>query len=346
MPDIATLDRPEEAPALAPGRTERRRAARSAVVHRLLAATAGLGVVATVLAFVALSRPAPAHKTVRLPSAKAALAAFTSGLHQAQKAGTVSTAKTVHVAKAAHAAKVVKPAAVAGSIAVQIKSYAFSPTTLTIKTGTKVTWTNYDTAPHTVTVDSGPVKFNSPTLQKGDSFTYTFTAPGTYSYYCAVHPDMTAKVVVTGTTSTPTPTPTTPAPSTSTSGMPMPSPTGGSGTSEECAVSSALQTFLTHVNSAHLDESPGQQVQDILDLDSYIGNHLVLVQKMLAPATGGGITDALSTTLSSLLVHINTGHLGESPGQQAQDILNVNQYVATHLALVQKMASGWEALAC
>jgi len=337
MPDIATLERPEEAPAPTPGRTERRRAARSAAGRRLLAATAGLGVVATVLAFVALSRPAaaPAHKTVHLPSGKAAYAAFKIGLSKARTPAT----------------RTVQPAAVAGAIAVQIKSYAFTPATLTIKSGTKVTWTNYDTAPHTVTVDSGPVKFNSPTLQKGDSFTYTFTAPGTYSYYCAVHPDMMAKVVVTGATSTPvgtptstpTSTPTTPAPSASSSGG-MPMPSGGG--SEDCAVSSALQTFLTHVNSAHLDESPGQQVQDILNLDSYIGNHLVLVQKMLSPLTGGGLTSALSTTLSSLLIHINTGHLGESPGQQVQDILDVNQYVATHLALVQKMVSGWEALAC
>jgi plastocyanin len=342
MPDIATLDRPEEAPALAPGRTERRHAARSAAIRRLLTVTAGLGVVATVLAFVALSRPAAPHKTVRLPSAKAALAAFNTGLRTAQTAGTAGRRPS---------AKTVKPAAVAGSVAVQIKSYAYTPAALTIKAGTKVTWTNYDTAPHTVTVDSGPVKFNSPTLQKGDSFTYTFTAPGTYSYYCAVHPDMMAKVVVTGATSTsppsttPTTPPTTPAPTTSPSGG-MPMPTRTSGGSSDCAVSYALQTFLTHVNSAHLDESPGQQVQDILDLDSYIGNHLVLVQKMLAPATGGGLTNALSTTLSSLLIHINTGHLGESPGQQVQDILDVNQYVATHLALVQKMVSGWEAMAC
>ena len=341
MPDIATLERPEEAPAATPGRTERRRAARSAAGRRLLTATAGLGVVATVLAFVALSRPAaaPVHKTVHLPSGKAAYAAFKTGLSKARTPATKAARNTV------------KPAAVAGSIPVQIKSYAFTPATLTIKAGTKVTWTNYDTAPHTVTVDSGPVKFNSPTLQKGDSFTYTFTTPGTYSYYCAVHPDMMAKVVVTGSTPTPTPTPTptstgnptTPAPTmSSTGGMPMPS----GGGSEDCAVSSALQTFLTHVNSAHLDESPGQQVQDILDLDSYIGNHLVLVQKMLEPLTGGGITSALSTTLSSLLIHINTGHLGESPGQQVQDITDVNQYVATHLALVQKMVSGWESLAC
>src|SRR3954447_10851772 len=200
MPDTATLDRPEEAPALAPGRTERRRAARSAAARRLLAVTARLGVVATVLAFVALSRPAAAHKTVRLPSAKAAYAAFKTGLSHSTKAAAVA-----------------KPAATAGATAVQIKSYAYTPAALTIKVGTKVTWTNYDTAPHTVTVDSGPVKFNSPTLQKGDSFTYTFTTPGTYSYYCAVHPDMVATVTVTGSGPTGSPSPPAPSPTTSTS---------------------------------------------------------------------------------------------------------------------------------
>lgn len=338
MPDIATLDRPEEDTAPMPARTERRGAARQAMLRRLLAVTAGLGVAATVLAFVALSRPAPAEHSVRLPSAKAAYAAFTTGL---TKARTTTAAKAVTPAAAA----------TSGAIAVQIKSYAFSPATLTIKTGTKVTWTNYDTAPHTVTVDSGPVKFSSPNLQKGDSFTYTFTTPGTYSYYCAVHPDMVAKVVVTGaTTPTPTPTmsttPTAPAPSTSSSsGMPMPSG-GSTGGSEECEVSTALQAFLTHVNAGHLGESPGEQVQDILNVDQYVGTHLALVKNMLAPASGGGLSDALSTSLGSLLTHINSGHLGESPGQQVQDISDVNQYIATHLALVQKMLSGWEALAC
>src|SRR5207244_3148440 len=184
--------------------------------------------------------------------------------------------------------------------------------------------------------------FSSPSLQKGDTFTYTFSTPGTYSYYCAVHPDMTAKVIVTGasSTSTPTATPTTPS-ATPTGGMTMPS-----GTTTDCAISGALQTFLTHVNSAHLDESPGQQAQDILDVDSYVGNHLVLFQKMLAPATGGGLSSAVSTSLQALFTHINAGHLGESPGQQAQDILDFNQYIATHLALFQKMASGFEGLAC
>jgi len=339
MPDTAILERTEEGSATVPARTRRRTTASPTVGRRLLAATAGVGVIATVLAFVALSRPERAHTQVRLPSAKAANAAFQLGLAKAP-------------ANAAPAAALAPKAATpAGTTAVEIKNYAYSPAALTVAVGTKVTWTNYDTAPHTVTVDKGPVKFNSPTLQKGDSFTYTFTAAGSYSYYCAVHPDMVASVTVTGsatsTPSSPAPTPT----SSSTGGMPMPSPTasggtGGPGTSETCEVSTALQAFLTHVQTGHLGESPGQQVQDILDVDQYIGTHLALIGRMIQPLTDGGLSNAVSTTLQSLLTHIATGHLGESPGQQAQDILDVNQYIGTHLALVQKMLSGWEDLAC
>lgn len=122
----------------------------------------------------------------------------------------------------------------------------------------------------------------------------------------------------------------------------MPPPSGSS----DCAVSSGLQTLLTHINSAHLDESPAQQVSDILNLDSYIGNHLVLVQRILSPLTDGGLTNALSGLLSTFLTHVNTAHLDEPPAQQVSDILNVNTYVGNHLALVQHMVSGFEALAC
>ena len=60
-----------------------------------------------------------------------------------------------------------------------------------------MTWTNMDDAPHTVTTSSGPDKIDSPQLNKGDSFSYTFTKAGTYEYYCAVHPHMRGKVMVT-----------------------------------------------------------------------------------------------------------------------------------------------------
>jgi amicyanin len=79
---------------------------------------------------------------------------------------------------------------------VSIKNFAYAPATLNIKKGTKVTWTNGDTAPHTVTSESGDV-LDSPTLSTGQSFSYTFTKAGTYAYYCTIHPNMKATVVVT-----------------------------------------------------------------------------------------------------------------------------------------------------
>ncbi|MGP3921985.1 cupredoxin domain-containing protein [Streptomyces sp. 8N616] len=79
---------------------------------------------------------------------------------------------------------------------VVMQGYAYGPAALTIAAGTTVTWTNKDTAPHDVKTRSGPVAIHSPLLDKGESWSFTFTTPGTYSYYCTVHPDMTAGIVV------------------------------------------------------------------------------------------------------------------------------------------------------
>lgn len=78
---------------------------------------------------------------------------------------------------------------------VVIENFAFGPALLTVKKGAMVTWTNKDSAPHTVTSDGGT--FASNTLANGQSFSFTFNQAGTFSYYCAVHPSMTATVVVT-----------------------------------------------------------------------------------------------------------------------------------------------------
>jgi plastocyanin len=78
---------------------------------------------------------------------------------------------------------------------IAIQNFAFSPTTVTVKAGSTVTWTNRDQDAHTVTAMAGP--FHSPTLNTGQSFPYTFTTPGRYDYLCTVHPFMTATVVVT-----------------------------------------------------------------------------------------------------------------------------------------------------
>ncbi len=78
---------------------------------------------------------------------------------------------------------------------VTIQGNAFTLDNLTVKVGTKVTWTNNDSYAHTVTANDKT--FDSGNLGGGQSFSYTFTKVGSYDYYCVIHPFMTAKVVVT-----------------------------------------------------------------------------------------------------------------------------------------------------
>jgi plastocyanin len=78
--------------------------------------------------------------------------------------------------------------------AVKIDNFSFTPTTLTVPAGTTVTWTNSDDIPHTVVSDDKA--FKSKVLDTDEKFSYTFTKPGTYAYFCSVHPKMTGKIVV------------------------------------------------------------------------------------------------------------------------------------------------------
>ena len=75
-----------------------------------------------------------------------------------------------------------------------IQNFAFEPATLTVKAGTKVTWVNRDDEPHTATATDK--RFNSKTLENGDRFSTEFTQPGTFKYYCALHPKMTGQIIV------------------------------------------------------------------------------------------------------------------------------------------------------
>ena len=81
----------------------------------------------------------------------------------------------------------------AEDMAVHIDNFTFEPAQLTVKVGTTVTWTNRDDIPHVV-VSAG--KFRSKTLDTDDSFSFTFTAPGDYKYFCSLHPHMTGMVKV------------------------------------------------------------------------------------------------------------------------------------------------------
>jgi plastocyanin len=85
----------------------------------------------------------------------------------------------------------------AGGNTIAIKNFAFSPATLTVKSGTTVTWTNEDGASHTVVSDAGAlVAFTSPSLATGSSYPVTFTQAGTYPYHCSIHPSMTGTIIV------------------------------------------------------------------------------------------------------------------------------------------------------
>ena len=80
------------------------------------------------------------------------------------------------------------------TVDVKIDNFSFTPATLTVKAGTQITWTNGDDIPHTVVSDSQA--FKSKVLDTDEKFTFTPSKPGTYSYFCSIHPKMTGKVVV------------------------------------------------------------------------------------------------------------------------------------------------------
>ena len=77
---------------------------------------------------------------------------------------------------------------------VKIDNFAFAPQRIVVQAGTTVTWTNADDAPHTVV--STTKLFKSGALDTTDKFSFTFATPGTYEYFCSLHPHMTGAVVV------------------------------------------------------------------------------------------------------------------------------------------------------
>jgi plastocyanin len=84
--------------------------------------------------------------------------------------------------------------ALAATRAVGISDFAFSPRTITITVGDRVTWTNSDAVAHTATDTGGA--FDTGNLDQGESATVRFTQPGTYRYICTPHPSMTGTIRV------------------------------------------------------------------------------------------------------------------------------------------------------
>ncbi len=79
---------------------------------------------------------------------------------------------------------------------VAIVNFKFRPQEVTIQAGTKVTWTNEDSAPHTATAEGGKFAFDTGTLDRGEAKSVTLAKPGTYEYICDIHPFMTGTVTV------------------------------------------------------------------------------------------------------------------------------------------------------
>jgi plastocyanin len=82
----------------------------------------------------------------------------------------------------------------AKDVAVKIDNYSFTPQAITVPAGTTVTWTNADDVPHTVAATD--LAFHSKAMDTDEQYSHTFDTPGTYKYFCTVHPKMTGTVIV------------------------------------------------------------------------------------------------------------------------------------------------------
>lgn len=98
--------------------------------------------------------------------------------------------------KIGHSSSMLEAQEKPSTVEVKIDNFSFGPTTLTIPVGTTVTWVNRDDIPHTVVSTDDPKAFKSKVLDTDEKFSFTFSKPGTYAYFCSVHPKMTGKVVV------------------------------------------------------------------------------------------------------------------------------------------------------
>jgi plastocyanin len=84
------------------------------------------------------------------------------------------------------------------AVVVKIKDFLYAPETVTVKKGARVDFENLDTAPHTATIAEGAMKFDSGTIEKGETKSVSFAKPGTYAYLCLFHPYMKGTVTVEG----------------------------------------------------------------------------------------------------------------------------------------------------
>jgi plastocyanin len=97
-------------------------------------------------------------------------------------------------AAAIFAAAALSTPARAADAEVKIDNFTFAPQKLTVKAGTTVTWVNEDDIPHAIA--SSAKVFRSKALDTDDKYSFTFTTPGVFEYFCSLHPHMTGSIVV------------------------------------------------------------------------------------------------------------------------------------------------------
>jgi len=104
----------------------------------------------------------------------------------------LSLGASARIGTAAPAASAASAAAVS---TIRIDNFVFGPRALTVPVGTTVTWINRDDIPHTVVASDK--SFKSKVMDTDERFSFTFTRPGEYGYFCSLHPHMVGKVIVT-----------------------------------------------------------------------------------------------------------------------------------------------------
>jgi plastocyanin len=110
-------------------------------------------------------------------------------------------------------------------------------------------------------------------------------------------------------------------------------PTAGSAAADDdCGVAAMAQPLIDHIDSAHLETSPLQQVKELMNVDAYVLTHTVLLEHVLAP-----LVPTVEGTVTPLVDHVDSAHLERSPLQQVRDLLDLDDYVLAHTVLVEHM---------
>lgn len=126
--------------------------------------------------------------SIRIPLALIACGALVAGCGSSSSSSSSSAPAQSTPAASSSAAS-------GGGVTVTMQNIAFSPTSVTVKKGETVKWVNKDTVAHNVTATKGAT-FKSSTFGQGGSFTWKAAKAGTVEYFCSIHPNMTAKLIV------------------------------------------------------------------------------------------------------------------------------------------------------